>query len=149
MDITGEYKIAAPPERVWEALNDPDVLRQAIPGCEAMTALSDTEIEAVIVNKIGPVKAKFKTVLSITNLNPPNSYTLSGEGKGGLAGFGRGSANVTLSQDGSNTVLSYTADFAVGGKLAQIGSRLIVAATRKIADDFFARFSELLNAQAT
>ena len=146
MDITGEYKIAAPPERVWEALNDPEILRQAIPGCEEITALSATEIEAVIVSKIGPVKATFKSLLTITNLNPPSSYTLSGKGKGGVAGFGRGSADVTLSPDGNETILSYTADFSVGGKLAQVGSRLIVAATRKIADDFFAKFSQLLNA---
>ena len=145
MDITGEYRIAATREQVWQALNDPQVLEQVIPGCKSLNKISDTEIQAEIENRIGPVKATFKTQLELTNLNPPSSYTLVGEGKGGVAGFGRGSADVSLEQDGDVTVLRYKADFKVGGKLAQVGSRLVLGATRKIADDFFSSFSTRLD----
>ena len=145
MDITGEYRIAATREQVWQALNDPRVLEQVIPGCKSLEKTSDTEIQAEIENKIGPVKATFKTALELTNVNPPISYTLVGEGKGGAAGFGRGSADVTLEEDGDVTVLRYKADFKVGGKLAQVGSRLVLGATRKLADEFFSSFSTSLD----
>lgn len=148
MDITGEYRIAASKEQVWQALNDPEMLKQCIPGCEELEKVSDTEINAKVVAKIGPVKAKFDTQLELANLDPPNAYTLIGESKGGAAGFGRGSADVTLEEDGDLTVLRYKADFKVGGKLAQVGSRLVVAATRKTADDFFSAFSTRLDPHA-
>jgi carbon monoxide dehydrogenase subunit G len=145
VDITGEYYITATREQVWEALNDPQVLKQVIPGCKSLEKTSDTQIQVEVVNKIGPMKATFKTQLELTNLNPPSSYTLVGEGKGGAAGFGRGSADVSLEENGNVTVLRYKADFKVGGKLAQVGSRLVLAATRKIADDFFSSFSTYLD----
>lgn len=147
MDISGEYRIAAPRARVWEALNDPATLQRCIPGCEAIEQLSATEMRAQVTAAIGPVKAKFKTNLSLQNLNPPENYTLSGEAKAGAAGFGRGSADVTLVEiDAQHTLLRYTADFKVGGKLAQVGSRLVVGATRKTADEFFGNLTRELGA---
>jgi carbon monoxide dehydrogenase subunit G len=143
MDMTGEYRIAAPRERVWAALNDPEVLRQAIPGCEELTKLSDTELEATARAKVGPVSARFKGKVVLSNLNPPESYTLSGEGTGGAAGFAKGEATVTLEPDGNTTRLRYVVKASVGGKLAQVGQRLIDGAARKMADDFFERFADL------
>ena len=148
MDITGEYRIAASRETVWSALNDPEILRHAIPGCEHLEQVSETEMAARILAKIGPVRSKFDTRLEIKNLNPPAGYTLVGEGKGGAAGFGRGSADVSLEEDGEITILRYQADFKVGGKLAQVGSRLVLAATRKTADEFFSAFSTQLDPSA-
>ena len=143
MDMTGEYKIAAPRERVWEALNDPDVLRQAIPGCEELNKLSDTELEASAKAKIGPVSARFKGKVTLSDLNPPESYTLTGEGSGGAAGFAKGHANVVLTPDGETTVLRYTVKATIGGKLAQLGQRLVDGAAKKMADEFFDKFSDL------
>jgi hypothetical protein len=148
MDINGEFEIPASRQRVWEALNDPDVLAQCIPGCESIERESDTELLAKMKAKIGPVKARFESHISLSNLDPPNSYTLSGEGKGGPAGFGKGSADVTLADSGANTMLSYTATLQVGGKLAQVGSRLVGGAARKIANDFFSKFAELVSQPA-
>jgi len=145
MDINGEFEIPASRQRVWEALNDPDVLAQCIPGCESIERESDTELLAKMKAKIGPVKARFESHISLSNLDPPNSYTLSGEGKGGPAGFGKGSADVTLADSGANTMLSYTATLQVGGKLAQVGSRLVGGAARKIANDFFSKFAEVVS----
>ena len=143
MDMNGEYRIAAPRQRVWEALNDPEVLRQAIPGCEELNKLSDTELEAAAKAKVGPVSARFKGKVTLSNLNPPESYTLSGEGTGGAAGFAKGEATVTLVEDGEATILKYTVKASIGGKLAQVGQRLVDGAAKKMADDFFDRFSEL------
>lgn len=143
MDMNGEYRIAAPRERVWEALNDPEVLRQAIPGCEELNKISDTELEATAKAKVGPVSARFKGKVMLTNLNPPESYTLTGEGTGGAAGFAKGEATVTLVEDGKATILKYTVKASIGGKLAQVGQRLVDGAAKKMADDFFDRFSEL------
>lgn len=143
MDMNGEYRIAASRERVWAALNDPEVLKQAIPGCEEMTKLSDTELEASAKARIGPVSARFKGKVTLSNLNPPESYTLSGEGSGGAAGFAKGEAQVTLVEDGENTILRYAVKASIGGKLAQIGQRLVDGAAKKMADDFFDTFSEL------
>ena len=140
MDINGEYRIPATRERVWEALNDPRVLEKCIPGCEGIERQSEREFLAVIRSRIGPVNARFDSRISLSNLDPPASYTISGAGKGGAAGFGRGSAEVTLEAEGGETVLRYRAELQVGGKLAQIGSRLVAGATRKIASDFFSRF---------
>ncbi len=143
MDMSGEYRIAAPRTRVWAALNDPQVLRQAIPGCEELNSLSETELEAAAKAKIGPVAARFKGKVTLSNLNPPESYTLTGEGTGGAAGFAKGVAEVRLVPDGHETILHYTVKASVGGKLAQVGQRLIDGAARKMADEFFDRFAEL------
>jgi carbon monoxide dehydrogenase subunit G len=143
MDMNGEYRIAASRERVWQALNDPDILRQSIPGCEELTSLSATELEAAAKAKIGPVSARFKGKVTLSNLNPPESYTLSGEGTGGAAGFAKGEAQVTLVEDGTTTILRYAVKASVGGKLAQVGQRLVDGAARKMADEFFNRFAEL------
>ena len=144
MDINGEFEIPVRRQQVWQALNDPDVLLQCIPGCESIERTSDTELLAKMKAKIGPVKARFESRILLTNLNPPQSYTISGEGKGGPAGFGKGSADVTLSEADGNTTLRYTATLQVGGKLAQVGSRLVGGAARKIADDFFGKFVEVV-----
>jgi len=145
MEITGEYQINSSRESVWQALNDPEVLKQCIPGCESLEKVSDTELEAKVMAAIGPVRARFNTRLTLDDLNPPESYTLVGESKAGAAGFGRGTAAVTLSENAGGTLLHYAADFKVGGKLAQVGSRLVLGATRKTADEFFGTFSRLLD----
>ena len=145
MEIKGEYQIASSRENVWLALNDPEMLKKCIPGCESLEKISDTELTATVMAAIGPVRARFNTKLSLENLNPPESYTLVGESKAGVAGFGRGGADVTLAENDEGTLLTYTADFNVGGKLAQVGSRLVVGATRKMADDFFGKFSRELD----
>ena len=142
MDFTGRYSIPATPETVWAALNDPAVLKACIPGCERIEKTSPTDFAAVATLKIGPVKATFKGKVVLSELDPPHRLLLSGEGQGGVAGFAKGNAEVVLTPDGSDTVLSYTARANVGGKLAQIGQRLIDGAARQIADDFFARFAK-------
>jgi len=144
MELTGEQRINASRAQVWAALNDPDVLKQCIPGCETLEKLSDTEFSADVVAKVGPVKAKFKGHVTLSDLDPPNGYTLSGEGKGGAAGFGKGEARVTLEDDGDGTILRYTVDAKVGGKLAQIGSRLVDGTARKMADEFFTTFKNVV-----
>lgn len=144
MDMTGEYRIPAPRERVWDALNDPEILRQAIPGCDAIDKTSDTEMTARVSTRIGPVSAKFAGKVTLTEMDPPNGYTISGEGTGGAAGFAKGGATVRLLEDGDGTILRYTAKAQVGGKLAQIGSRLVDSTARKMADEFFGRFAGLV-----
>jgi len=150
MDLTGEYRIAAPREAVWKALNDPEILKQAIPGCEEIQKLSDTEMTAKVTARVGPVKASFAGKVTLSDLDPPNGYKISGEGQGGVAGFARGGADVRLKPDesGAGTILTYTATAAVGGKLAQIGSRLIEGAARQTADQFFSKFAEIVSAAA-
>jgi carbon monoxide dehydrogenase subunit G len=148
VEITGEYTIQAPRAQGWEALNDPDVLRETIPGCEALEQTGKNQYTARVKSKIGPVSATFNCKIELIHLNPPVSYTLSGEGQGGVAGFANGSADVTLDEDGPDTILRYVADFKIGGKLAQIGSRMVTGATRKTADQFFADFAGLVNAMA-
>lgn len=148
MEITGEYQLASSREQVWAALNDPEMLKKCIPGCESLEQVSATELNAKVMAAIGPVKARFLTKLTLEDLNPPESYTLVGESKAGAAGFGRGSARVSLSENDAGTLLSYSADFKVGGKLAQVGSRLVLGATRKTADDFFGKFSRELDPEA-
>ncbi len=142
MEIKGEYRIPAPRETVWQALNDADVLRECIPGCESLEKVSDTELTATVKAKVGPVSAKFTGAVTLEDLNPPESYRIVGEGKGGVAGFAKGGAAVHLADDGGETVLTYEADAKVGGKLAQIGSRLIQGTARKLADQFFRNFAE-------
>lgn len=144
MDLTGEYRIAAPRAVVWKALNDPEILRVAIPGCESLEKVSDTEMTAKVAIKIGPVSAKFAGKVTLSDLDPPKGYRITGEGQGGAAGFARGTAQVTLEEDGGATVLRYNADASVGGKMAQIGSRLVQGAAQKMANEFFGRFSELV-----
>ena len=140
MDMQGERRIPAPRQLVWERLNDPETLKQCIPGCETIEKISDTEFTAKVVARVGPVKASFSGKVTLGDLNPPSGYTITGEGTGGVAGFAKGSATVTLEEEGAETVLRYGAHGQVGGKLAQIGSRLIDATARKMADEFFTRF---------
>lgn len=144
MDISGEYRIAAPPEAVWQALNDPDILKQCIPGCEELDKISDTEFTGRMTAKVGPLKTKFGGKVKLSNLDPPNGYKISGEGSAAAAGFARGSADVQLIDDNGGTLLAYKVDAQVGGKLAQIGSRLIEGTVRKTADDFFATFTAVV-----
>jgi uncharacterized protein len=141
MDMTGEYRIPAPREQVWAALNDPAILKASLPGCESLERVSDHEFTATVATKVGPVRAKFNGQVTLSDLQPPESYRISGEGKGGAAGFAKGGADVRLTEEGAAmTVLSYTARADVGGKLAQLGSRLIDATAKKMADDFFENF---------
>ncbi len=145
MKLTEEIKIDAPRDQVYAALNDVEILRQAIPGCEELEQLSETELTATVQAKVGPVKAKFKGSVTLSELNPPESYTISGQGKGGAAGFAKGSAKVTLSEDGGGTILRYEVDADVGGKLAQVGSRLIEGTSKKLAGEFFETFKSLVS----
>lgn len=142
MEMTGEYRIPAPREKVWDALNDPEILRRCIPGCEELTKESDTEMSAKVHAKVGPVSAKFAGKVQLSDVDPPKGYKISGEGSGGVAGFAKGGADVQLAEDGDETVLTYQASATVGGKLAQIGSRLIDSTAKKMADDFFGKFAE-------
>jgi carbon monoxide dehydrogenase subunit G len=142
MDMTGQYRIPAPREQVWAALNDPATLKASLPGCQTLEKVSDREFAAIVVAKVGPVQAKFNGNVTLSNLNPPESYTISGEGKGGAAGFAKGGADVKLVEEGEVTLLTYTAKADVGGKLAQLGSRLIDGTARKMADQFFDNFSK-------
>ncbi len=148
MDMSGSYEIPAPRATVWAALNDEDVLKACIPGCESITRHSETELEATVTAKVGPVKAKFTGAVTLSNLDPPNGYTISGEGKGGAAGFAKGGAKVNLEENGSGTTLFYEVNASVGGKLAQIGSRLIDSTAKKMANQFFSKFSEQASALA-
>jgi carbon monoxide dehydrogenase subunit G len=140
MDMTGEYRIPAPRQRVWEGLNDPEILKQCIPGCQTIEKVSDTEFAAKVLAQVGPVRANFAGKVTLSDLDPPQSYTIAGEGSGGVAGFAKGSAKVNLAEDGGATVLNYAVQAHVGGKLAQIGSRLIDTVARKMAENFFTRF---------
>jgi carbon monoxide dehydrogenase subunit G len=141
MELTGQYRLPAPRTAVWAALNDPEVLRACIPGCESLTKLSDTEMQAAVVAKIGPVKARFSGKVTLSNLDPPAGYTITGEGSGGAAGFAKGGADVKLSEDGAETVLDYDVHAQIGGKIAQLGSRLVDGVAKKLADEFFAAFA--------
>ena len=145
MDMTGEERIAAPRDAVWAALNDPEILKACIPGCQSLTMKSATELEAIVKIKIGPVSASFSGEVTLSNLNPPESYTISGEGKGGIAGFAKGGADVRLIEDGDGTILAYDVKAQIGGKLAQLGSRLIDSSSKKLATQFFADFGARLN----
>ena len=145
MELTSTRIVDAPLEQVWAALNDPAVLKEAVPGCETLERVSDNEWRAVVAAKVGPVSARFTGKMLLADLDPPNGYTLKFEGQGGAAGFASGEARVALSpSEAGKTALSYTAKAQVGGKLAQIGSRLIDGAAAKMADDFFARFAQQL-----
>jgi carbon monoxide dehydrogenase subunit G len=142
MDLTGEYRIPAPRETVWAALNNPEILKACIPGCEELNKTSDTELVAKVVAKIGPVKATFGGKVTLSDLDPPNGYKISGEGEGGVAGFAKGGATVGLAEKDGGTLLSYNVEAQIGGKLAQLGQRLINGAAKKLADEFFANFAK-------
>ena len=142
--MSGEYVIPASRQAVWEALIDPELLKKCIPGCDEVNKTSDTSFEAKVTAKVGPVRAKFSGKVEMSDIDPPNGYTISGEGSGGAAGFAKGGAKVTLSDDPGGTKLNFTVDATVGGKLAQIGSRLIDSTAKKMANDFFGKFAELV-----
>jgi carbon monoxide dehydrogenase subunit G len=144
MRQSGEYRIAAPADTVWLALNDPEVLAQCIDGCQSMTRTGDDAFAAVVKARIGPLSATFSADVKLTDLDPPRAYTLEANVKGGAAGFAKGTARVSLSEEGGETVLRYEVEGSVGGKLAQVGQRLIDAAARKTADDFFTKFREVV-----
>lgn len=143
MKMSGEYHIDAPRQVVWDALNDPEVLRNSIPGCETVEKSGDNEFEATARVKVGPVSARFKGKVTLSDLDPPNSYRISGEGSGGAAGFAKGGADVRLKDaDDGGTVLNYDVDATVGGKLAQVGQRLVDSTAKRMADQFFSNFRE-------
>lgn len=150
MDMNGSETINAPVNLVWKGLNDPEILRQCIPGCETLEKTSDTEMTATVVLKIGPVKARFEGAVQLSNLNPPYSYTISGEGKGGMVGFAKGGADVTLAeQPNGTTLLIYTVKADVGGKIAQLGARLIDSTAKSLAEKFFTTFGEKMTESAS
>ena len=141
MTMSGDVQLAANRQTVWAKLNDPAVLKSCIPGCELLAKNSDNEFQAVATVKVGPVKARWKGKVRLSDLDPPNSYRISGEGEGGVAGFAKGAAKVTLSDKDGGTQLSYNVEAQIGGKLAQLGQRLINSAAKKTADDFFVKFA--------
>lgn len=147
MKLTEEIRINAPRETVFAALNDADILRQSIPGCEELEKTSDTSFSAKVRAKIGPVRARFSGDVTLSDIKAPESYTLSGQGKGGAAGFARGEAKVQLDEDGDATVLKYDVSATVGGKLAQIGGRLIDSSARSLAGEFFENFSKVVEGE--
>jgi carbon monoxide dehydrogenase subunit G len=148
MDMTGERRIPAPRQTVWEALNNTEVLKISIPGCESLEKLDGDQMKATAAIKVGPISARFTGKVQLTDINPPNGYRISGEGQGGVAGFAKGGANVNLTDDGTDTLLSYTVNAQVGGKLAQLGGRLIDATAKQMADAFFDRFSVQVQAMS-
>jgi len=144
MEIKGEYRIAAPREKVFAALNDQAVLQACIPGCESLEKTSDTEMKAKVRMRIGPVSASFSGKVTLSDIDPPNGYRISGEGQGGAAGFAKGGAVVTLREDAGDTLLNYNVDAQVGGKIAQVGARLIDGTAKKLADEFFSKFATMV-----
>jgi uncharacterized protein len=148
MTMSGEVQLNAPREEVYKKLNDPEVLKACIPGCEQLDKLSDTEFQATSTMKVGPVKARWKGKVTLSDLDPPNGYKISGEGEGGVAGFAKGGAAVALSEKDGGTLLSYNVEAQIGGKLAQLGQRLIAGAAKKMADDFFVKFAKSVNPAA-
>jgi carbon monoxide dehydrogenase subunit G len=150
MNLSGEYRLPLPRSAVWDGLNDPEILKQCIPGCEELTKTEDNGFAAKVGLKIGPMTARFTGKVTLSDIDPPNGYKIAGEGQGGVAGFGKGSAVVKLAEDGAGgTILTYTADSQVGGKMAQLGSRLIDATAKKLADEFFGKFAATVAPPAT
>ena len=148
MEMSGEQLVPAPQQAVWDGLNDPAMLKACVPGCESIEPIGDNVYQVLMVARVGPVSAKFKGKLTLSDIRPPQSYSIAFEGQGGAAGFAKGGAQVRLSPEGSATKLAYDVKASVGGKLAQIGSRLVDAAAKKIADDFFRNFNEKVSAQS-
>lgn len=148
MEMTGEYRIPASREKVWEALNDPEVLKACIPGCQELNKDSETELSAKVKSKVGPVSATFTGKVTLSDIDAPNGYKISGEGTGGVAGFAKGGADIKLAEDGNETILTYVATAQVGGKLAQIGSRLIDSTAKKMAGEFFGKFADVVGGPA-
>jgi carbon monoxide dehydrogenase subunit G len=146
MDMTGERRIAAPRKMVWDALNDPAILQASIPGCESLEKTSDTQMKATASIRIGPISARFSGNVQLSDIDPPNGYTIGGEGQGGVAGFAKGGAKVALTDEGTETLLRYEVNAQVGGKIAQLGARLIDATAKQMADAFFTRFSAMVAA---
>ena len=145
MDFSGEYTIPSTKQKVWDALNDPEVLKQCIDGCEELKKDSDSEFSARVTAKVGPVRAKFSGKVTLSDIDPPNGYKISGEGQGGVAGFAKGGAVVKLEESDGGTKLTYSAEAEVGGKLASVGSRLVEGVAKKTADDFFGKFAEIVS----
>ncbi len=148
MEMAGERRIAAPRQKVWEALNDPAVLGASIPGCQSLEKEGDDKFNAVAEIKIGPIGARFKGAVALSDLDAPNGYTISGQGNGGVAGNAKGSARVRLSDDGAGTIIKYDVDAQVGGRMAQLGGPLIDATAKQMADKFFTRFAEIVGGEA-
>ena len=144
MEMISEQRIEASREKVWESLNDTEILKNSMPGCESFESIGENSFEAKITAKVGPVKAKFKFKVNLTDIDPPNGYTINGEGQGGAAGFAKGSASVKLTEDDGVTILAYKVKANVGGKLAQLGARLIDGAAKKMADEFFGNFIDIV-----
>ena len=142
MTMSGEVQLAAPREEVWAKLNDTETLKSCVPGCEQLDKISDTEFQAIASVKVGPVKARWKGKVRLSDLDPPNGYKITGEGEGGVAGFAKGNAVVGLTDKDGGTLLTYNVEAQIGGKLAQLGQRLINSAAKKTADDFFANFAK-------
>lgn len=148
MDLSGEYSLPGTRQAIWSALNDPLLLKDCIPGCEELERLSETEFAAKVKSKIGPVSARFAGRVVLEDLIPPASYTIRGEGQGGVAGFAKGHARVVLEETDSGTILRYVAEAQVGGKLAQLGSRVVKGTARKLADQFFGNLAQRLGGAA-
>jgi carbon monoxide dehydrogenase subunit G len=147
MEMTGEQRIAAPRQRVWEALNDPEVLKACIPGCQSLERDGENGFAAVAEVKIGPIGARFKGAVKLNDLDPPNGYTIDGQGNGGVAGNAKGSAKVRLSDDGAGTLVTYNVDAQVGGRMAQLGGPIIDATAKQLAGKFFSRFGEIVGGE--
>jgi carbon monoxide dehydrogenase subunit G len=141
MTMSGEVQLPAGRETVWAKLNDPEVLKVCVPGCEQLDRISDSEFQAIATVKVGPVKARWKGKIRLSDLDPPNGYRISGDGEGGVAGFAKGAAQISLAEKDGGTLLSYAVEAHIGGKLAQLGQRLINSAAKKTADDFFTKFA--------
>jgi len=148
MDMSGTQRIEAPRETVYAALNDTEMLKQCIPGCETIEKVSDNELKATVKLKIGPMKVSFAGKVTLSDLDPPNGYTITGEGSGGVAGHAKGSAKVALEPDGEATNLTYTVKADIGGKIAQLGSRLIDGTAKKLAGEFFSRLNKVVTGEA-
>jgi uncharacterized protein len=147
MELTGEYRIPAPRERVWAALNDPQVLKASIAGCQQLEKVADNEFRAIVATRVGPVSATFRGTVTLSEQDAPNGYTLTGQGQGGAAGFAKMRSRVALAADGDATVLTYSAHAEIGGKLASVGSRLVQSVAKKNADDFFGAFAAQLGGE--